>query len=351
MTHEQWDRLVSVIRNRSTREVAVALIADSPWLPWFASVSTMDYLCSQESWLRANLMALNRFPDVIFMPGTWVEYGVSIEPSAFGCPLKWWPSQPPSAVPVLGDDTDVARLTVPDPEIDGLMPVTLEWQRRLRPVLLDHGHDVMIVTARGPLAIASQLRGVTELLLDIKLDTKRAHGLIDVCTETTIAWLGAQARNSPQAAAVEVHDDIVGMLSPEDYEEFAHPYLERIFGSFPDCIHIYHNDTPGIKYPGRFADAGVHVLNFSHTLDIAAVDAAIGDRVCLMGNVPPVEVLVRGTPEETRVHAEQCISAVRGGFLLSAGGGLSPGTTAENIDALVEAAKAVSRVCVSGVEC
>jgi uroporphyrinogen decarboxylase len=60
----------------------------------------------------------------------------------------------------------------------------------------------------------------------------------------------------------------------------------------------------------------------------------------LLGNVAPLDTLVRGTPEQVYAEARACIEkAAPGGFVLSAGGGASPGTPAENIDALVRAAR------------
>jgi uroporphyrinogen decarboxylase len=60
-----------------------------------------------------------------------------------------------------------------------------------------------------------------------------------------------------------------------------------------------------------------------------------------MGNVPPLDVGVRGTPEDVMRWARQCLDrgAPGGGMILSFGGGVSPGTSPENIDALLEAAR------------
>jgi uroporphyrinogen decarboxylase len=64
-------------------------------------------------------------------------------------------------------------------------------------------------------------------------------------------------------------------------------------------------------------------------------------RMALLGNVAPLDTLVRGTPDEVYAEARACIekAAPGGGFVLSAGGGASPGTPAENIDALVRATR------------
>ena len=60
-----------------------------------------------------------------------------------------------------------------------------------------------------------------------------------------------------------------------------------------------------------------------------------------MGNVAPLDVLARGQAQQVFQAAQDCVNkaAPGGGFILSAGGGLSPGTGAEQIDALVRAAR------------
>lgn len=343
MTGDQWKKLLSVVKNRDNAEMAVALIIDSPWLPSFSGITTKEYLFLQEKWLTANINAMMGFPDVIFLPGTWVEFGLATEPSAFGCHVRWWKDNPPSALPVLNDISEIARLSVPNPETDGMMPIVLEWQSYMEPRLHEYGHVSKVVVARGPLTLASQIMGLTEFLLAIKTDPEACIDLLNICTESIISWLQAQSSVLPNVEAVQVHDDVIGMISPVDYEEFAHPYLSRIFDQFPDWLHIYHNDTPGIKFLKRFADAGVHVFNFSHMIDIAKVDELIGNSVCLMGNVPPLEVLAKGSVSDVITCARECIERTNHGFLLSAGGGVSPGTPAENINALVRVANGSGR--------
>ena len=55
-----------------------------------------------------------------------------------------------------------------------------------------------------------------------------------------------------------------------------------------------------------------------------------------MGNVPPLDLMVRGTPDQVTAWARECVAKTGGrGLILSAGGGVSPDTPASAIDALV----------------
>ncbi|MCL6614069.1 MAG: uroporphyrinogen decarboxylase family protein [Firmicutes bacterium] len=322
----------------------VALIVDSPWLPGFAGISHFDYFTLPEVWLDINLRLGSLFPEVVFLPGFWVEYGMATEPSAFGCRITWWENSPPSVNPMLHDISEVSRLRVPNPREDGLMPFVLNLYRHVEKRLKEKGDGACIkmVAARGPLALAAHLRGTTELMIDLKLYPDGVKKLLEITTETVVRWLRAQIENLSEVEGIMVLDDIVGFLSPADYMEFAHPYLKQIFSSFGEMIKVYHNDANIGAILENLAETGLDVLNFTHRLDIGEARQRVGHKIALMGNVPPLEVLVQGTPEEVKACAIDCLRKTGGGrgLLLSAGGGVSPGTPAENIRALVEAAEA-----------
>ena len=64
----------------------------------------------------------------------------------------------------------------------------------------------------------------------------------------------------------------------------------------------------------------------------------VGDRMCLMGNVNPLEIGVRGTPEEVKDATLDVLEGSGGeGIILSVGGGTSPGMPRENILAMLDA--------------
>jgi uroporphyrinogen-III decarboxylase len=83
---------------------------------------------------------------------------------------------------------------------------------------------------------------------------------------------------------------------------------------------------------------------FRQSLELPALEPTICDYiqgVTLLGNVAPLDLGVRGTPEEVYAAAMVCLqkAAPGGGMILSFGGGVSPGTKPQNIDALLQAAR------------
>ena len=85
-------------------------------------------------------------------------------------------------------------------------------------------------------------------------------------------------------------------------------------------------------------DAGFNVLNWGKQKNIVEVKQRVGDRMCLMGNVNPLEIGVRGTPEEVREATLEVLEGAGGeGIILSVGGGTSPGMPRQNILAMLDA--------------
>lgn len=340
MRPDQWELLRNCAAGAELVSLPIALIVDSPWIPGYLELSTLDYLSLPDVWLKANLRVIEDFPEIIFIPGFWQEYGMAAEPSGFGCKVSSFIDKTP-LVQSLGADFQIAdQLKTPDPRQDGLMPLLLNWYRYQEPRIRDAGYVVKIVAARGPLAVATHLFGVTDFLLNLKLQPEKTHRLLEITTRLAIDWLQAQAEALSAPEGILVLDDIIGFLSPKDYLEFGHPYLEKLFSAFPNTLKIFHNDMSNpVSY--QYLEAlGVDIFNFSHLIDIGRTRELVGSKICLMGNIPPLEVLARGTPQQVLDSAAACRRAHpdRKGWLLSAGGGVSPGTPWENVRALVTAA-------------
>jgi uroporphyrinogen-III decarboxylase len=335
-----WDRFKQAAQMGQPEQVPVALIVDSPWLPGYAGIDTRDYFLLPDTWLDINLGLLERFPGAVWIPGFWVEYGMAAEPSAFGAKPRFYADRPPSIEPVVADLDFWADVKPADPRQDGLMPLVVRQYELMEERLQAEGLGIKMVAARGPMALASWLAGVTPLMMDVALNPDRVSRILEAMTTTIIRWLRAQLDTLRQPEGILLLDDIVGMVSKRHYETVIHPHLCRIFDEFEGLIRVYHNDTPCLHLIESLVEANFDVLNFSHEMDIAEVKAQIGHRVALMGNVPPLDVGVRGTPAEVMDSARTCLdkAAPGGGMILSFGGGVSPGTPAANIEALLEAA-------------
>ena len=56
---------------------------------------------------------MQEFPDIIFVPSWWMEYGMAAEPSVLGAKIKFWQDNTPSEYHTLYriEDIDSSRNT------------------------------------------------------------------------------------------------------------------------------------------------------------------------------------------------------------------------------------------------
>lgn len=341
MNKAKWDAFQRAAHGEQFATPLVALIVDSPWIPGYLGLSTLDYLTIPEVWLDANLRVERDFPDVTFLPGFWSEIGMCAEPSGFGCKVSLYSHKTPVAHPMVSGIEELDRISAPNPLTDGFMPMILNFYRRLEPRIRDAGHVVKMVAARGPLTVATHLMGVSNFLLGMKLEPAATHRLLRITTTLVKDWLAAQANALTEVESILVLDDIAGMMSAKDYQEFAHPYLKEIFDAFPVAVKMFHNDSDNPVSFKFLPDLGIHVFNFTHLQPLAKVRSLVGPNLCLLGNIPPLSVLTEGTPDQVRQAVAECLAQHPStqGLIISAGGGASPGTPGANVQAMSGAVK------------
>ena len=341
MRPEQW-QIFKAAAKRQHRggPIPLALIVDCPWIPAYAGIGYWDYFFDVEAWFQANLRVLRDFPEVIWFPSWWSEVGMGAEPSALGARLRFNRERVPDVehLPFAMDELD--RLTRPDPRTDGFMALCLYRYQKLKRRIVEAGYCVPVVAARGPLTIASFLRGVNDLMTDIVDEPERTLKLLDVTTELAIGWLRAQTEAlGGGVEGILILDDLAGFVGRRHYQQFAHPFLKRICDAFPaDWVKVLHNDASVAACVDLIPDAGFDVLNWGLETSMARAGQQLAGRMTLMGNVPPLDLGVRGTPEQ--VHAAALKSLGEAGdypLILSFAGVTTTGTPPDNIRAMVRA--------------
>lgn len=338
MNDQQWNTLLSVIRGEELPALPVGFIIDSPWLPKWAGCSILDYFTDERAFLNANLQAIRTFPQAIFLPGFWSEYGMCTEPSAFGSVTMWEENEFPFARRVLRSAADVEFLEKPNPRKDGLLPFTIKRLQHLQPEIEKSGHKIRFAVARGPLNIASFLMGATEFLMALKTHPELMHRLLTLTTDFLVEWIAWQRDLFPSIDGILLLDDIVGFISREDFETFGQPYLHKAFCA-DVTVKFFHNDAPCKASAPLLADTGINFLNFGIQHTLADMKAWTGNKIALLGNLPPRDVLAAGTPDLIRETTAAMLAALRDRtrLMVSCGGGMPPDVPTENIQAFIDA--------------
>jgi uroporphyrinogen-III decarboxylase len=339
MTNEQWERLLAILAGEVLKPLPVGFVIDSPWLPGWAGVSTLDYYCSDETWLAANLKAVREFPDAMFLPGFWSEYGMCTEPSAFGTRCRWARDELPFAERIVKSVGDIAGLEKPNPATDGLLPFVVRRLQLHRSRIEAQGHSIRFAVSRGPLNIATFLMGTTEFLMAIRTDPDEIQRFLTLITDFTVDWLRYQKECIDTIEGIFILDDIVGFLGEQDFRATALPYLKRIFGCLDVPVRFFHNDAQGLVTAGFLDEIGVNLFNFSFEHSLPEMTERTGGKVTLLGNIPPRDVLAQGTPEDVQRSVRAAIESLNGGgrVILSCGGGLPPAVPTANLRAFLGA--------------
>lgn len=340
MTDAQWDLLKRTIQGEPSAPLPVGFIIDCPWLPNWYGVSILDYFSNDEIWVSANLKAIKEFPDVMFLPGFWSEYGMCTEPSAFGARCTFPANEFPHAHKVLLSDDDIDSFPSPNPRTDGLLPFVLSRLKMAQPRIEDAGHKIRFAVARGPLNIASYLMGTSEFLTLLMMDPEKAERLIKKITTFLKEWLALQSETFPSIDGIFLLDDIIGFLGEAEFRTFGLPHFRELFGS-DASVKFLHNDAPSKVSAPFLAEMGVNLFNMGFDITLNELKTMTGNRVTLLGNIPPRDVLANGTPGDvTRVTTELINSLEdRSRVIVSCGGGMPPGVKSENIAAFIKAVK------------
>ena len=341
MTNKQWQALLDLIDGKTLSPMPVGFIIDSPWLPGWAGISTLDYFSSDECWFQANKKAVQTFPEVMFLPGFWSEYGMCTEPSAFGAKCTFHRNELPFADRIIAQPDDIDRLTVPNPATDGLAPFVLNRLVLNRKRIEALGYAIRFAVARGPLNIASFLMGTTEFLIALRTDTEKVHKLLTIITDYTVQWLELQKKTIDTIDGVFILDDIVGFCGEPDFREFAAPYLKRIFDCLDVRVKFFHNDADGRSCARHLPSLGINLFNFSFLHSLEEMQQWTDNQVVLLGNIPPRDVMALGSAEEIQQCVRQALAPVqdRRRILLSCGGGMPDNVESEKIQAFVKAAQ------------
>jgi len=341
MTKTEWNQLLEILDGKQYNPLPIAFIIDSPWLPGWFGISIMDYYASDSQWLQANFNVIETFPKLMFLPGFWSEFGMCTEPSAFGAKMVWEKNNLPYADKTIYSVEQIDDIKKPNVEKDGLLPFMIKRLLLHQDAIKNKGHAIKFAVSRGPLNIASFLMGTTEFLIAMKTDAQRTHKLLSLISDFTIDWLKHQIKSLPTIEGVFLLDDIVGFLGKNDFKEFVFPYMKSIYDQFDVPVKFFHNDAQGKVCAPYLNEAGVNLFNFSHNHSLGEMRALVGEKVTLLGNVSPRDVLARGNSDDIKEAISSSLDSINNKrrLIMSCGGGMPPDVSTENITSFINGVK------------
>ena len=152
----------------------------------------------------------------------------------------------------------------------------------------------------GCFAMAADLRGVNNFLMDLYEDTSFTVDLLEICLEQAILF--ARAQIEAGADIIGVGDAIASVAGPFAYEELALQYEVRLLKAIREAggmtkLHICGNTTPFLELlPADHCD----ILDLDWMVPMDKAAELYGDITCINGNYDPVAVLLQGSVQDVK---------------------------------------------------
>lgn len=210
----------------------------------------------------------------------------------------------------------------------------------------------------GPLSSAASVRRTEFLLRDMRRDKENLHKLLEFMVYCLLTWVEYVKREFGNVS-VGIADPVssYSLISDNMFREFSKPYLQKLIKGVSGLT----GAVPGIHICGRskpiwkdLAELGFPSFSVDNCEDLEELKNCLGDKMEISGNVPPVDVMLRGTAREVIDAVHECIRKASDspeGYILDVGCQLPIGTPRENIYAYIYAAKYYGRKAKKGRLC
>lgn len=266
------------------------------------------------------------------------DYGIGTESMGSRAVIRDWEQTYVDSYAVQSE-RDVARLKLPDPLRDGRMPVIIGCEQ----ILVEQVGDQVGVNggSSGPLSFAANLRGPQQILYDLVDQPRLVHQLLEISLEATKSFAAAQVVHGG-VKTVNIYEPMATMISNRMVEEFCFFYLEQLIRHLKALgalvlLHIC-NDTTRLL--NRMVEIGADILSLDCQVDLRVAKEVVAGRASISGNVATQD-LARMSAQHIYQASCRCIeqAAAGGRFTLSSSCEVPYETPAENIDAMVRAAR------------
>jgi uroporphyrinogen decarboxylase len=216
--------------------------------------------------------------------------------------------------------------------------------------------DYAIVAAGvsgGLLETCIWMRGFEQFCIDLLLNKKIAHALLDKLTNYNIELLDVFLDIvGPYIQIIEMQDDLGGqnnlLISPELYKEMILPFYKKeidFIKSKSNAKIFHHSCGSIINAVNMLLDAGVDILNSLQPraagMDTTFLKDQFGEKLSFHGGIDIQEVMPNGTLKdiENEVKRRIAIYAPGGGYIICAAHCIQDDVSPENVVALYKSAE------------
>lgn len=303
-----------------------------------------DYAC------EVTLQPLARYP----LDAAILFSDILTVPHAMGLGLDFAPGEGPRFAHPVRDESDVAKLAVPD--MDSLRYV-FDAVRTIRREL--DGRVPLIGFAGSPWTIACYMvegRGSDDYRLIKSMLYGRPdllHRILEINAEATRHYLNAQIDAGAQA--VMLFDSWGGVLADGLFQQFSLAYTRRVVEGLT-CeregrrVPVIVFTKGGGQWLEEIAACGCDAVGLDWTVNLGSARRRVADAVALQGNLDPMTLF--GGAQAVRAEARRTLDAFgpvgKGGHVFNLGHGISQYSPPEVVSELVDEVHTYSRALHAG---
>jgi len=267
--------------------------------------------------------------------GIFFLMDLSLEANALGLPVRYPLAESATVEYHLVRETgDLKQFMALDPLKDGRIMAFLETMR-----LMSRSLDILKgAYVIGPFTLAGLLIGANDIALMTLSDPQTVLGVLEFCLGTISRY--AQALQEAGCDMIAILEPTGVMLSPPAFWEFSGQFIARLISRLT-AVPILHICGHSQHLLRQMLRTGAQGLSLDSVVDFAALMPAIPPEVCLIGNLDPVGVLLRGSPDIVRRETTSLLESMRPfrNFVLSTGCDLPAETPLDHIEQMVRTGK------------
>jgi len=163
-----------------------------------------------------------------------------------------------------------------------------------------------------------------------------AHELLQMITDTTIAYLKAQVKTG--ADTIQLFDSWAGLLSPEDFSNISLPYIKQIVAALKDEVPVIIFAKGAWYALEDMAATGAHGLGIDWCIKPELARKMAGNNITLQGNFDPAKLL-SPIPVLKKEVSKMLNAFGNGRYIANLGHGILPNVPVDHARAFVDTVK------------
>ena len=303
----------------------------------FCGLTYAEYIRDGKSIAKCQSEVIRRFD----YDWSWLHVDDTLEFEALGVGIFGGENVVPGTVGYLPATRETLEsLRIPDPRKDARMPILLDAITEVR----SEFGDTICVTGRNaaPWSSMTLTYGMGEGLLLPYTDPQLLRDTLDFFADLQIRWGLAQIEAGAHAIWYGDCNASSHLISKEHFVEYALEPAKKVAQEYikAGAFVFFHASEEDEEYLNIMKGLGVSALSIGPGVDIAKVRSALGPKTCILGNLDPIEVLMKGSPEVVAADARRIIREVGGpAYVFNTGECVPRETPVENMDAMISAAR------------